>query len=219
MSATKLEKQGNGATQQGTEARPDIINPPRESQTSGNDIIDKSISHRANDHDATAHQQPVPDDNLHIQRPAISVPPIERLPVNSSPESRHTIKSEEYSSIATTYPKTTAKFEYVPVNERVTPLNQLTTKTPQQIDCLFCEKRAMTRIVEEELAAALCCLTCGICCICIPCLVGFGNTFAHVCTNCGNKVAIKPNDSPLQVQRPQQTGSVPSQFAPAPRRG
>ncbi|PKY09435.1 hypothetical protein P168DRAFT_278918 [Aspergillus campestris IBT 28561] len=212
MSATKTQEQRTEATNTGIEACPDTLEPPHESQTAEKDIVDNDVSCKRNNHGEISHIQPVPDETLHIQRPAISVPPIERISVKTSPGPRHIMTSQEYSSIATTYPVTTSKFEYVPVNERVTPLNQLTTKTPQQIDCMFCEKRAMTRIVEEEsdttmLAAVLCCLT-----------FGFGNTFAHVCTYCGNKVAIKPNDSPLQVQRPQQTASVPSQFAPAPRR-
>lgn len=95
MSATKFEEQHNGATHQGVEARPDIIEPAHEPQASENDIVDNNVVYKGNNHDGAALRQPVPDENLHIQRPAISVPPIERLPVKTSTELRHTMASQE----------------------------------------------------------------------------------------------------------------------------
>ena len=95
MSAANLKGQGNGATPQEIEARSDIKEPPRESQTPENDVVDNNVSDKGNDHHKTAQQQPVSDDELHIQRPPISVPPIERLCVNTSAGQSHPMKSQE----------------------------------------------------------------------------------------------------------------------------
>ncbi|OKL62623.1 hypothetical protein UA08_01246 [Talaromyces atroroseus] len=102
----------------------------------------------------------------------------------------------------------------------VIPLEQL-NDAPKLVDCPFCKYRAMTKVTEENstqtgIAALFCCLFCGIIGVCVPYICKWAQDYHHFCTHCGAKVAIRPNDGPVQVQKPSGPASMPSAYPAAP---
>ncbi|EYE97778.1 uncharacterized protein EURHEDRAFT_305593 [Aspergillus ruber CBS 135680] len=64
------------------------------------------------------------------------------------------------------------------------------------------------------IAAILCCISCGICCAFLPCILGLDQDIYHLCTNCNRKVVHKPHNGPLQVLAPRSADKVVSKYAP-----
>ncbi|QKX64783.1 uncharacterized protein TRUGW13939_11959 [Talaromyces rugulosus] len=107
-----------------------------------------------------------------------------------------------------------AKTAPAPEAPRVTPLEQL-NEVPKLIDCPFCQYQVMTRVIEENssqttIAALLCCIFCGVICAFVPYLCKWAQEYHHFCGNCGVKVAIRPTDGPVQVQRPMPPPNYPA---------
>ncbi|KAJ5089472.1 LPS-induced tumor necrosis factor alpha factor [Penicillium argentinense] len=79
---------------------------------------------------------------------------------------------------------------------------------PRLINCPFCYQQTMTRVNKEStgstgMAAVACCLFGGICCAFIPYCFEMCHDSHHFCTNCGQQVAMRPHDGPVQVYSPQ----------------
>ncbi|KAJ5690149.1 LPS-induced tumor necrosis factor alpha factor [Penicillium macrosclerotiorum] len=90
---------------------------------------------------------------------------------------------------------------------RAVELNQL-DEEPRWINCPFCHQETMTRVNKEStgttgMAAVACCLFGGICCAFIPYCMEMCHDSHHFCTNCGQKVAIRPHDGAVQVFLPE----------------
>ncbi|OCL11577.1 hypothetical protein AOQ84DRAFT_278201, partial [Glonium stellatum] len=98
----------------------------------------------------------------------------------------------------------------------VIPLEHL-GETPAFIDCPYCKQRTKTRVIKEpssqtSLAAAFCCLFCGIITVCIPFLCNWCADIEHTCSHCNQKVSHKPHDGPVQAKYPQASIATPSQY-------
>ncbi|KAJ5397524.1 hypothetical protein N7509_005637 [Penicillium cosmopolitanum] len=92
------------------------------------------------------------------------------------------------------------------VVQRAVELNQL-NEEPRLIICPFCYQEAMTRVEKEStsatgLAAVGCCLIGGICLAFLPFCMEMCHDCHHFCTKCGQKVAIRPHDGPVQLFAP-----------------
>ncbi|KAJ5709646.1 LITAF-like zinc finger domain-containing protein [Penicillium malachiteum] len=124
----------------------------------------------------------------------------------------------------------TVRIEPVPQVAKVTPLHLL-GEQPAWIDCPFCQRRAMTRVLHGDSAATwydlstlssydesfandirscvsiLCCLIC-ICLACIPSTTGMCQNTSHFCSNCGKQVSHKPHNGATQPLKPMYTLTV-----------
>ncbi|KAJ5966291.1 hypothetical protein N7481_013005 [Penicillium waksmanii] len=92
------------------------------------------------------------------------------------------------------------------VVQRAVELNQL-NEEPRLIICPFCYQEAMTRVQKEStsatgMAAVGCCLIGGICLAFLPFCMEMCHDCHHFCTKCGQKVAIRPHDGPVQLFAP-----------------
>ncbi|KAF2738502.1 hypothetical protein EJ04DRAFT_509645 [Polyplosphaeria fusca] len=125
----------------------------------------------------------------------------------------------------------------------VTDLEHL-GESPAYIDCPYCEKRTLTRVEQNDssqtthvnpflcllrlmyvlrpayhsyrLAAALCCLCCGVITVCIPFLCHWCADIDHRCSECGKQVSHKPHDGPVQARYPTGSKERPSKYAAMP---
>ncbi|KAJ9613980.1 hypothetical protein H2200_002116 [Cladophialophora chaetospira] len=78
---------------------------------------------------------------------------------------------------------------------------------PEYVDCPFCKKRQKTAVShpsssQTSLAAAFCCLCCGIITVFIPFLCKWYADTDHTCSGCGQVVAHKPHDGTMEPKRP-----------------
>lgn len=64
-----------------------------------------------------------------------------------------------------------------------------------------------------SLAAAACCLCCGIITVCIPSLCHWCADVDHYCSGCGNQVAHKPHEGKVEVKLPQDKSKEISMYA------
>lgn len=92
------------------------------------------------------------------------------------------------------------------VVQRTVELNQL-NEEPRLINCPFCHQEAITRVQKEStsatgLAAVGCCLIGGICLAFLPFCMEMCHDCHHFCSKCGQKVAIRPHDGPVQIFSP-----------------
>lgn len=60
----------------------------------------------------------------------------------------------------------------------------------------------MLMLMLHRMAAACCCLFGGICCAFLPFCMEMCHDAHHFCAQCGQKVAIRPHDGPVQVFSP-----------------
>lgn len=94
-------------------------------------------------------------------------------------------------------------------------------ESPAYIDCPHCEKRTLTKVeqidsTQTTLAAALCCLFCGVITVCIPSLCHWCADIDHRCSECGKQVSHKPHDGPVQARYPTGPKERPSRYAAMP---
>ena len=61
----------------------------------------------------------------------------------------------------------------------------------------------------------LCCLFCGIIGVCVPYLCHWAQETDFNCSRCGNRVAFRPHEGPIQTFRPQAAHLIPSKYAEA----
>ncbi|OKO99990.1 hypothetical protein PENSUB_8207 [Penicillium subrubescens] len=93
------------------------------------------------------------------------------------------------------------------IAQRTVDLNQL-GEEPRLVNCPFCHHQVMTRVQKEStsatgMAAVGCCLFGGIICAFLPYCMEMCHDSHHFCTNCGQKVAIRPHDGQVQIFSPQ----------------
>ncbi|KAF1849021.1 uncharacterized protein K460DRAFT_276264 [Cucurbitaria berberidis CBS 394.84] len=98
----------------------------------------------------------------------------------------------------------------------VTPLKRL-GEEPAFIDCPHCEKRTKTKVEKVDssqtsLAAAFCCLCCGVITVFIPFLCHWCADIDHRCYECGKQVAHRPHDGQMQEMLPQEPVQKPSMY-------
>lgn len=141
------------------------------------------------------------------QKEAVTVPPVA---VTSNVDSIDTPRPQP------TYPsydeKRAMNEQVPPVDPNLTPLEKLYDE-PRLIGCPFCHKNAMTRVKKvstgsTSMAALGFCLFGGICCAFLPFCMEMCHDAHHFCSNCGQKVALVPHDSPVQVFSPSNPGMV-----------
>lgn len=66
--------------------------------------------------------------------------------------------------------------------------------------------------MDHSMAAAVCCLCCGVITVCIPYLCGWFQETAHHCTNCGKQVTNKTHDGQVVVKEPPKSRLEPTKF-------
>ncbi|OOQ82290.1 hypothetical protein PEBR_39537 [Penicillium brasilianum] len=105
------------------------------------------------------------------------------------------------------------------IAQRTVELNQL-GEEPRLINCPFCHHQAMTRVQKEStsatgMAAVGCCLFGGIICAFLPYCMEMCHDSHHFCSNCNQKVAIRPHDGQVQLFLPQNpVVTAPGQIQP-----
>ncbi|KAL7941454.1 LITAF-like zinc ribbon domain-containing protein [Trichoderma barbatum] len=87
-------------------------------------------------------------------------------------------------------------------------------ETPDYIDCPYCKSRQITKIRHESssqttLAAAICCLCCGIIPVVIPFLCNWCADTNHYCEGCKRQVAHKPHEGKTEAVLPPISPSRP----------
>lgn len=120
----------------------------------------------------------------------------------------------------------------------VTPL-ELLSKSPANIDCLFCNNMAYTKVqlqtqeeppsgyvefdpslprealIVDSLVICLTCLVCWPLLCCLPAWSKKKHTWVHHCSHCNALVAIKSEDGGIDVKKPQPARLVPTKFGAA----
>ncbi|KAL6897629.1 hypothetical protein GGI43DRAFT_409499 [Trichoderma evansii] len=80
-------------------------------------------------------------------------------------------------------------------------------EAPDYIDCPYCKSRQKTEVRHQptsqtSLAAAVCCLCCGILPVCIPFLCNWCADTDHHCERCKRRVAHQPHEGKMEAVLP-----------------
>ncbi|SMQ52525.1 unnamed protein product [Zymoseptoria tritici ST99CH_1A5] len=100
-------------------------------------------------------------------------------------------------------------------NTMVTPLHMLGEHSAE-VDCPFCQRRAMTRVGEEHstmtwLSGVVLGFFC-ICLACLPCIAHSCQEIDHYCGNCGKQLTHRPYEGQVQLVGVPPAAMVPSQY-------
>ncbi|KAJ4397389.1 hypothetical protein N0V93_001615 [Gnomoniopsis smithogilvyi] len=171
------------------------------SESNGTDLIIGQESDPPSRQDIKAAQaestQALPDDLIQV----VEVPSYHESVITSPP-------AQEKPMIDMIKPE--------PPPQMVTPLAQLTDQ-PAHIDCPYCQQRSLTYVMKEgssmqTMAAAVCCLFCGVITVCIPMLCHWFEDTTIFCSKCRKMVAKIPHDGTIQVNHMAGPPLVPSNF-------
>ncbi|EPS34307.1 hypothetical protein PDE_09271 [Penicillium oxalicum 114-2] len=136
-----------------------------------------------------------------VQPPSYEAPPAAITP---SAETSAPLEKTAWHA-ATEQPPAQPSQRVVPAAQSIN-LHQV-GEDPCVVDCPFCHQQTTTRIQKEStsqtsLAACCCCLFGGIICAFLPYCMKMCHDTHHYCTHCGQKIAVRSHDGPVEVVTP-----------------